>query len=36
VVSKYYNVGCVSEALLKIYLLEVFSKVVQVMQKMRY
>jgi curved DNA-binding protein CbpA len=36
VVSKYYNAGCVSEALLKIYLLEVFSKVVQVMQKMRY
>ena len=36
VVSKYYNSGCVSEALLKIYLLEVFSKVVQVLQKMRY
>jgi len=36
VVSKYYNAGCVSEALLKIYLLEVFSKVVQVLQKMRY
>jgi curved DNA-binding protein CbpA len=36
VVSKYFNVGCVSEALLKIYLLEVFSKVVQVMRKMRY
>ena len=36
VVSKYYSSGCVSEALLKIYLLEVFSKVVQVMQKMRY
>ena len=36
VVSKYYNSGCVSEALLKIYLLEVFSKVVQVLQRMRY
>jgi len=36
VVSKYYNSGCVSEALLKIYLLEVFSKVAQVLQRMRY
>jgi curved DNA-binding protein CbpA len=36
VVSRYYNSGCVSEALLKIYLLEVLSKVVQVLQKMRY
>jgi len=36
VVSKYYNSGCVSEALIKIYLLEVFSKVLQVLRKMRY
>jgi hypothetical protein len=36
VVSRYYNSGCFSEAMIKIYLLEVFSKVVQLLQRMRY
>jgi hypothetical protein len=36
VVSRYFNAGCASEAMVKIYLLEVFSKVVQLLQKMRY
>jgi curved DNA-binding protein CbpA len=36
VVSRFYNSGCFSEAMLKIYLLEVFSKVVRVMERMRY
>jgi hypothetical protein len=36
VLSRYYNSSCVSEAMVKMYLLEVFSKVVQLMHRMRH
>jgi hypothetical protein len=36
VISRYFESDCVSEALLKIYLLEVFTKVVQLLHRMRY
>ena len=36
VLARYYNSDCVSEAMVKLYLLEVFSKVVQLLHKMRH
>jgi hypothetical protein len=36
VLSRYYNSSCVSEAMVKLYLLEVFSKVVQLLHRMRH
>lgn len=36
VVSRYYSSSCVSEAMVKMYLLEVFSKVVQLLHRMRH